>query len=118
MTNSNPKTTSWENLVASEASKVADGYPEEGVGYKVTMHFFRSKPKSMPKKKNLWLTKKDLDKMVRNVLDGMTGIVFPDDSMVVELHASKNHTDCNYMADHHRQAGVLVEVTKVREEVA
>jgi crossover junction endodeoxyribonuclease RusA len=115
MTNSNPKTTSWESLVASEAAKVAVGFPEEGVGYSVSLHFYRTKPKSMGKKKNLWLTKKDLDKMCRNCLDGMTGIVFPDDSMVVELHAMKFHADHNYDVNHHKQPGVSVTISKVRE---
>jgi Holliday junction resolvase RusA-like endonuclease len=41
------------------------------------------------------VTKPDVDKMVRVVLDALTGIAFMDDSQVVELRALKKYADDN-----------------------
>ena len=45
---------------------------------------------SAPKKPT---TKPDLDKLIRAVLDAMTGIIYDDDSMVVKLSAEKLYAE-------------------------
>jgi len=52
-------------------------------------------------------TKPDVDKLVRAVLDALTGVVFHDDAQVVDLFATKVYSD------HQRYPGAMVEVKKV-----
>ncbi len=55
--------------------------------------FYMPKPKSA-RKKDIWPAKRpDIDKLVRAVLDGMTGIAFKDDAQVVNLSAMKKYSD-------------------------
>jgi hypothetical protein len=56
----------------------------------VSVAFTLPKPKSAPKTRRTYPCKRpDLDKLVRAVLDAMTGIVFADDAQVVRLSARK-----------------------------
>jgi crossover junction endodeoxyribonuclease RusA len=58
----------------------------------VSLTFFLPRPKSLPKRSVHSIKKPDLDKLVRTVFDGMTGILFKDDSQIVSLTASKEYT--------------------------
>lgn len=51
-------------------------------------------------------TKPDLDKLARAVLDALKGIVWIDDSQVVELHASKDYGD----------PGVDIQIRQMKEQ--
>lgn len=56
----------------------------------VDVTFVLKRPKATPKTKTPPAVKKpDVDKLARAVLDAITGIVYNDDSQVVELHARK-----------------------------
>jgi Holliday junction resolvase RusA-like endonuclease len=56
----------------------------------VSICFTVPKPKSAPKTRRTWPDKRpDLDKLVRAVLDAITGEVIADDAQVVQLLASK-----------------------------
>jgi Holliday junction resolvase RusA-like endonuclease len=57
----------------------------------VSLSFFLPRPKSLPKRVIHSSKKPDLDKLVRTVFDGMTGILFKDDSQIVSLTASKEY---------------------------
>jgi len=93
----------WRQEVAAAAhSKMRDG-PWK-VPVQVSCTFFFPRPKahfgtgrnaetlrpSAPKRP---AGKPDIDKLVRAVLDAMTGIVFSDDSQVVALDAMKLYAD-------------------------
>lgn len=56
----------------------------------VGLEFVRSRPASTPKSRTPAAVKKpDLDKLVRAILDALTGIAYADDSQVTEIYASK-----------------------------
>ncbi len=55
----------------------------------VSIIFYMPKPKSAKKGERYAAKRPDIDKLVRALLDAMTGIAFHDDGQVVELEASK-----------------------------
>nr|WP_306819710.1 RusA family crossover junction endodeoxyribonuclease [Clostridioides mangenotii] len=57
---------------------------------KVSIHIYSKKPK---KPSYLRPTKKDIDNMVKAVLDGLNGKAFKDDRYICELHASKHYAE-------------------------
>jgi hypothetical protein len=58
----------------------------------VSICFTVPKPKSAPKTRRTWPDKRpDLDKLVRAVLDAITGEVIADDAQVVQLLAGKSY---------------------------
>ena len=58
----------------------------------VTVHFIRPRPTSAPKRE--WFTvRPDMDNLLKPTLDEMTGVLFGDDSQIVELHAYKRYGD-------------------------
>jgi crossover junction endodeoxyribonuclease RusA len=60
-----------------------------GVPISISLSFFFEKPKSERKAALHKVTKPDLDKLLRAVLDGLTGIVYADDSQVTECRVAK-----------------------------
>jgi crossover junction endodeoxyribonuclease RusA len=82
------KLSSWRAEVAREALNVANGEPLSGpIG--IEINFVMPKPKSAPKGK-LWCDKKpDIDKLVRSTFDSITGILYKDDSQIVQIRSSK-----------------------------
>ena len=92
----------WRQAVRSEAQRVM-GYQGHqswlpgGIWDRpivVECHFSLLKPASAPKTRRTWpigARSGDIDKLSRLVLDALTGIVFADDSHVVELHATKDY---------------------------
>jgi len=80
----------WRQAVNHEAQRVAAGLMTGPIAVELT--FLMPKPKSAPKKKRIFATKRpDLDKLVRSVLDAITHVLIADDSQVVELHAHKDY---------------------------
>jgi Holliday junction resolvase RusA-like endonuclease len=82
----------WRFAIKLQAEKAmqANHYimsDEKDSAYAVTMSFFFLKPKSI--KHNSKNTKPDLDKLIRSVLDALTGTCFINDSRVIMTHASK-----------------------------
>lgn len=60
---------------------------------KITIDFYKAKPKSMPKKVVHWTKKPDLDNMVKLVLDAMNKVFFIDDSQIIELNCRKKYDE-------------------------
>ena len=56
---------------------------------KMTVTFWRTKRKWLPKKETLPFRKPDLDNFLKWCIDGLSGIVFPDDAQVTSLIAQK-----------------------------
>jgi crossover junction endodeoxyribonuclease RusA len=88
ITSANPKSKGWQQLVSEQAQSVAqDGLFVGPVVLTVTFRLPR--PQSLPKRLVHHTKKPDLDKLVRNTKDALKGVLYGDDSQVVELHARK-----------------------------
>jgi crossover junction endodeoxyribonuclease RusA len=92
-TNANKATKPWESVVAHAALEAGVKQLEGPVG--ITMLFCFQRPKSVSAKSRPCHTvKPDLDKLIRAVLDALTGIAYRDDSQVGSIIAGKDYTDC------------------------
>lgn len=83
----------WRGYVQNELEDQCSGdeFPLSGP-VAVELVFTMSKPKSAPKRKRTWpISRPDLDKLERAILDAATNAgVFGDDSQVVRLAADKS----------------------------
>jgi len=98
VTDTNRNAKSWQQLIAGEASRRLNEHPSPTlVAGPVVLgaRFYLPRPKAYERRRGVLVhTKKpDLDKLLRAVLDALTGVVFGDDSQVVEIHAAKRYTD-------------------------
>ena len=75
----------WRSMIGWEA-KVAGATPH-GLPVRITIIFIMPRPKTV--KRPYPTVAPDLDKLVRGVLDGLTGIAYEDDAQVIEIHAHK-----------------------------
>ena len=104
ITGANRRTKDWEMRIATEAQALS----ADCVSCPVAVHgwFILPRPKSLPRKVLHHVKKPDLDKLGRALLDGLTGILYVDDSQVVELSLSKHYasagepTGVRVMLDH------------------
>lgn len=96
-----PTTQIYETLCADEAKACMQGHkPFEGP-VEVNMQIFVPIPKSYNKarKEACRLGKivptgsSDLDNVFKSVMDGFNGIVFVDDSQIVDAHVTKRFSD-------------------------
>lgn len=93
----------WRTQVGWVARKHYRGDPLTDP-IEMRLFFFMPVPKSAPKRKKLWATKRpDLDKLTRAVTDALTGVVYADDSQIVIAHQGK-------ALAYDSEPGVLVEV--------
>ena len=93
ITNDNPKCKRWQQTVASRAC--AEGVEKRDAVH-VSIRFEFAIPKSAIKKRtgNTPHTQKpDIDKLIRPILDALTGIAYADDSAVVSVTAEKRWSD-------------------------
>lgn len=91
ITSANKNLKPWRQQVsgcAIEAMADKKKIVERPSAVKVHAHFFFDRPKSQ-KKALAKTTKPDADKLLRSIFDSLTGIVFEDDSQVVECAATK-----------------------------
>ena len=96
VTSDNTKLKPWRDLVADGASRaIAAQSPEARQlflhGVRLTLAFYLTRPKSLPKRATAHTTKPDLDKLVRSCCDSLTNVVFRDDSQVCELVTAKHY---------------------------
>lgn len=106
------KHVDWENLVRNEAQRHAqNGYSTNPL--RIKLEFYLTKPKSRIRKySNPYpypSTRPDLDKLVRSILDSLTGVLFKDDSQVCEIEAFKM-----YVADPDNPPRVNVYLAKLK----
>ena len=93
VTSDNPKLKSWRQELSGAAMRACcdaevDEFPVKArVPVEVALHFF-FKPPQKSKGGNK-TTRPDVDKLMRAVLDGMSGIVYDDDSQVAHAQISK-----------------------------
>ncbi len=96
-----------ERVAIAEEYAKANGkrYATEGISLDITFGFI--KPKSIPKKVTLKTKKPDIDKLLRAVLDGLTGVAYNDDSQVIEVKAKKIYDMQDY---------IIIDVNEYRDE--
>lgn len=100
ITSTNKNLGTWRRLVADVAQEHAELHTQ---GIKMRLTFIMPKPKSAPKKVISMIKRPDLDKLVRSVLDALTGVFYKDDSQVCHIDAMK-------MYEVGDRVGVLVEL--------
>lgn len=89
LTSANKNLKPWRQDAAQMALEAMKGRPVTEDAVSVTADFYFAKPKSTPKRVAQKITKPDCDKLLRASLDAMTGIVYRDDSQVVQLVGRK-----------------------------
>lgn len=103
MVDSNPKSGPWMNAVAHQASLAMYGKPLFAGPVEVLVTFAFPRPKShyrtgrnaaqLRSDAPEWhATKPDCDKLIRAIGDGMTGVVYRDDSQISSLKVEKRYT--------------------------
>ncbi|KKN39265.1 hypothetical protein LCGC14_0745480 [marine sediment metagenome] len=80
----------WQTAVGFVMQSEWQGEPLRGA-VAVALSFRMLRPKSARKSDYYMAKRPDIDKLVRAVLDGMTGIVFIDDGQVAQLTAIKHY---------------------------
>jgi Holliday junction resolvase RusA-like endonuclease len=94
ITSDNTRLKPWADVVRHEAQRAAGAFfAGPGVPVIVSVHFRLPRPKSTPRHVTHQTKKPDLDKLVRGILDALTGVLFADDSQVVEIATSKAFAD-------------------------
>jgi crossover junction endodeoxyribonuclease RusA len=77
----------WRADIARNAELF--GFKPIATAVKVELDFVMLKPKSA--KRAFPSVKPDLDKLIRAVLDGLTGVAYEDDSQVILIQATKTY---------------------------
>lgn len=88
LTSDNAKLRPWRQDVKYEAMRHWKGGPSESA-IDVTLTFCLQRKKSV--KRELPTTKPDIDKLLRAVLDALTGIIYCDDSQVCRVRMQKHY---------------------------
>lgn len=95
VTSANPKMKPFRSEVTRMAmatmSEAGHDEPmfDKPSAVQVAIQFNFLKPASVPKSRIRPVVKPDIDKLVRAVLDALTGVAFRDDAQVVSVNASK-----------------------------
>lgn len=97
----------WRRIVTNSATLACmrTGFAPATGPVQVEIELRLPRPKRLPKGRTAPSVRPDIDKLVRSTLDGCTGVLWADDSLVVELHAVKTY------ADPGRPAGATITVT-------
>lgn len=89
ITADNKKLKPWRQEVSGTAlAEMGDQQPARATPICVDVAFYFDRPKSA-KKDAIKIQKPDVDKLLRGLLDALTGICFMDDAQVVDVHACK-----------------------------
>lgn len=93
ITSANKNLKPWRQQVSGMAKVAMGEQPVTERPIWIELRFYFTRPKST-KAGVLWkTTKPDIDKLLRGVLDSLTGIVFRDDSQVAVVHCHKEFSD-------------------------
>lgn len=93
ITSDNKTLKPWRQDVSAMAQQAMQGQELTLGAVRVAVSFWFARPKSTKKTVIHKITKPDVDKCLRSVLDSLSGIVFKDDSQVVECSVSKSFHD-------------------------
>ena len=90
VTADNKKLKPWRNEVAGVAVSLDVQCIAAHIPVSVDIAFFFARPKSV--KRTAMTVKPDIDKLIRSVLDAITGILINDDSQVCSVLATKAYS--------------------------
>ena len=93
VTSDNPSLRHWRDLVAYAASQALWSWTRVAGPVTVTLSFALPRPKTA--RRAYPITRPDVDKLARGVLDALTGVVFDDDAQVVALVATKHYAEAD-----------------------
>lgn len=79
----------WRQEVSGTALALGVSMFEAHVPVELTLNFYFTKPKSA--KRRAMTTKPDGSKLLRAVEDALTGILYHDDSQIIESHVRKHY---------------------------
>jgi crossover junction endodeoxyribonuclease RusA len=84
----------WRTTVAWHAAQAYRAGLLEGA-LLLTAEFVMPRPKSLPKRLPTppHTKKPDCDKLIRAVMDALTGVIYRDDSQVIDLHPTKRYAE-------------------------
>jgi crossover junction endodeoxyribonuclease RusA len=87
-----PKLKAWRTDVKDAAEQYAGRFPR-GTGLVVVIYFSMARPKSAPKKRRTYpVTKPDVDKLIRAVLDALKdAALYFDDGQVLDARGVKDY---------------------------
>jgi crossover junction endodeoxyribonuclease RusA len=85
---------SWRSVVAWSVAQQWRWPPIPGAVC-VDLEFVMPRPKATPKVTPPAVKKPDLDKLLRAILDALTGVCWRDDSQVDDAHATKRIAELN-----------------------
>lgn len=86
------KLAAWREAIAAEAQRHA-GRPLRDGPLALRVRFYLRRPRSAPKRVTRPATRPDLDKLIRATGDALEGVLYTQDSRIVEWHASKHYGD-------------------------
>lgn len=86
------KTAAWENKIQEQALKKRPGELLDGPLI-LEATFYLQRPKSKPKRVKFPDTKPDLDNLVKSVKDALEGIIYTNDSRIVDEVIRKRYGD-------------------------
>ena len=113
MIESSAKVKPWREAVRQEALQAGIPISDQPIHLRLTFRFRRprghhtTRGTLKPSAPHTHITRPDLDKLCRSTLDGLTGVLFHDDSQVASLVASKE-----YAADDELE-GVMIEILEI-----
>jgi len=81
----------WRRLVADVAQRQAPQELWEGP-IEIELNFGMPRPKSAPKRVVYPITRPDIDKLARAILDALTKVIYKDDSQIVGLFVTKDYS--------------------------
>ena len=91
ITSDNAKLKPWRQQLSGTAESLGIAPAAREVPIAVMLDFYFEKPKAAPKRRRKPIVKPDIDKLVRAVLDALTGTLIGDDAQVVDIHARKHY---------------------------
>lgn len=93
VTSANPKNKGWREVVGHAAHRArVEGRAKVLTGpVRLMVAFYLPRPKSLSRYVLVHVKKPDTDKLIRSVCDALTGVVWKDDSQVIQVKATKDY---------------------------
>jgi Holliday junction resolvase RusA-like endonuclease len=91
ITSANAKLKPWRQMLSDTAQSLGVPIIPKEIPVAMSLDFYFEKPASAPKKRIYPTVKPDTDKLIRSILDSLTGIVYVDDSQVVRFDHIEKH---------------------------
>ncbi len=95
ITSANKKLKPWRQEIANTAAAVAVQLGIQPIAKEIpiamSLNFYFEKPPSVSKRRVHPTVKPDVDKLIRGILDSLTGIIYVDDSQVVRFDEIQKH---------------------------